>query len=227
MGVLSEYAKKLLTVERIDFYALDLPHRQELKSPRMRLKVDFGFATEADIVALTDDVRLDAFGRGNFFRRKMQLGHRLLLGRTGGDIVFYLWVVTGRKILLDKILLLDPGEIAIERAFSRPDVRGHGLYICSLDYLLPRETASGFIRCLTEIARNNRPMVVTARKYGFARLDSGYYQICHPFRQHALVRGLPRTRIVRNDSGLKAWEQEPSRLTRYLNRIRRPFGPSP
>jgi hypothetical protein len=194
MGRVADLRRKVLKVERLDFYALDLRQWDEPRLPRMRLKIDFRAGDETDIVRMAGDKNLDIGGRSELYLRKMRMGHRLLLGIQEEEVLFYLWVVSGEKILMNKVLLLEPNEIAIERAFTRKDVRGHGLLVYGLNYLFAMEKAAGTERCLTEVGTGNKPMIVTLRKYGFERLDSYYYWIAHPLRHHAIILGSLRKR---------------------------------
>ncbi len=194
MGRITELRKKMLTVEKIDFYALDLELWRAPVLPRLRLKVEFAFGGQEEIVRMAADGRLDLGGRSDFYLTKLRMGHRLLLGRRADEILFYLWVVDGQKILMNKVLALDPDEIAIERAFTRRDVRGHGLLVYALNELFAVEKGRGAARCLTEVSRKNRPMIATLSRYGFARLDSSYYWIAHPLRHHAVIVGPLRAR---------------------------------
>ncbi len=191
---LSELRRKVLTIEKVVFYSLDLRQWQTPSLPRMRLPVRFAFGREEDIECMAADDRLNLGGRSDFYLQKLQMGHKLLLGTRNEEILFYLWVVSGEKILMNKVLALEPQQIAIERAFVRKDVRGHGLFVHGLNYLLPLEKEEGAANCLTEVSCKNRPMTHTVLKYGFERLDSSYYWISHPLRHHAIVLGPLRKR---------------------------------
>lgn len=216
MANIGELGRKILSIQKVDFYALDIDRWQQPRLPRMRLKVTFDLGSAEDILRLAADRRMDARGQEEYYRHKLRLGHRLLVGRLGDDAIFYLWAVVGKKSLMDKILLLEPGEIAVERAFTRRDMRGHGLYAHGLNFLLCEEKALGARRCLTEIACNNRPMISTARKYGFEPLDSCYYWISHPFRHHVFVFGSLRSRSRPNDLHPAAWKTRPWRRESVL-----------
>ena len=182
---------KVFWVQKVNFFNADLETWQPPKLPRMRLKASFSFGTKEDVRELVSDPHLDAQGELSYYLEKIQLGHQLLLARYKGEIVFYFWVVSGRKSLMDKFLQLEDNQIAIERGFTRKEFRGHGLFPYALIYFMTigENTAGKVGSCITEIATHNLPMLRTIKKCGFDPVDSYYYWIKTPFKHYALPFG--------------------------------------
>lgn len=178
---------KLLWVEKLFFYTLDLTKWEPPRVPRMRLNFEFILGNEMDIVTLASDPRLEATGEEVCYLEKIRLGHKLLLGKLNGEIIFYLWIVKDSKKLMNKALALKTNEIAIERGFTRKDFRGHGLFVYGIIFLFPIIIKEGATSCLTEIASHNTPMIKTASKIGFEVTESYYYWINTPFKNYALL----------------------------------------
>lgn len=181
---------KVIWVQKILFYTVDLTQWQQPVLPKMRLNATFMLGNENDIISLTSNPHLhEAFNKAAVYREKLQGGHKLLLGKHNGEIVFYLWIAEGKKHLMNKTLDLQSNQVAIERGFTRKEYRGHGFFVFGLNYLFPLLITEGATSCLTDIATHNLPMLKTALKFGFTRTDSYYYWIHTPFKEFAVPKG--------------------------------------
>lgn len=185
-AVILRQLARLIWVEKLFFYIVDLTEWQLPSFPKMRLNATFMIGDESDVVSLTSNPHLDAVNRAALYLEKFQAGHKLLLGKHNGEIVFYLWVVHDQKELMNKILPLQKNQVAVEKGFTRMEYRGHGFFVYGLNYLFPQLKSAGVTSCLTEIATHNSPMIRTNLKLGFKRTESYYYWINTPFKQYAV-----------------------------------------
>jgi len=200
-GSILHLVRKLLWIQKVNFYTLDLADWKQPSIPRMRLSVRFSFGNEGDVKRMADDPHLDVRIWEDNYLEKLRAGDRLLIGKIDEEVVFYIWVVTQRKELMDKVLILNPDEFAIERVFTRKEYRGYGLFMYGLNYLLPLLMAERKTSCLTEITTHNMPMVSTILKCGFLKTDSYYLWLSHQFGNLVFPRGTIAERCVyRNQS---------------------------
>lgn len=196
-GVVLNLIRKFFWIQKVNFYSLELTEWKQMPMPKMRLSVVFSFGDESAVVKMVGDRHLDArSAEKDGFLRKLNTGDRLLLGKLREEIVFYFWVVSRRKELMDKILILNPDEIVIERGFTRKEYRGHGLFVYGLNFLIPRLIDEGNNRLLTDIATHNNPMMQTILKCGFRQTDSYYLWLRHRFGHYAFPKGAYAGRCV-------------------------------
>lgn len=194
-GQLLRLIERFFWIEKLYFYTADLTRWQPPPLPRMRTKAEFGFGNKDDVISLTSNPNLDALDCQTLYLQKLQAGNKLLIGKHEGEIVFYLWLVSDHKGLMNKILVLHEHQVAIERGFTRKEFRGHGFFVFGMSYLFPELIASGVTYCLTEIATHNVPMIRTAIKLGFQKSGSYYYWLNTPFKQYAVPRNIDHTII--------------------------------
>ncbi|MSM38717.1 MAG: hypothetical protein GJT30_03725 [Geobacter sp.] len=181
---------RIFWVQKVIFHTLDLTNWEPPTLPKMRLNATFVLGDENDISNLTTNPHLhEALNNETAFHKKLQAGHKLLLGKHNDEIVFYLWAVAGKKGLMNKTLDLEVNQVAIEIGFTRKEYRGHGFFIFGVNYLFPILQTEGVTSCLTDIATHNLPMVKTALKIGFKSTDSFYYWIHTPFAEYAIPKG--------------------------------------
>lgn len=202
-GKFLKIISKIAWVENVKWFAADLVHWKKPNVPKMRLKAEFSFGNESDVIKLVSDPYLDAQNEKNYYLQKIQAGHKLLLATLRDEIVFYLWVVAGRKSVMDKFFLLNENEIAIERVFARKEYRGHGLFVYAFNYLCSQIQRDIVTCCLADIATHNIPMLRTAMKVGFYPLESYYYWLRLPFRQYVFPRGPFTERFYKKTSHLE------------------------
>lgn len=184
-------------LEKIELLSLDLHGWQPPQLPRMRMEVDFGFGGEADVRAMARDAGMDVRRQEALYLEKLRRGDFLYVGKRRGEVVFYLWVITGRKDMINHFMLLKDGEFAVERSFTREECRGHGLYPYGFIALVGEAKGRGLHRCLTDIALHNPPMMNTALKLGFVRTDSFFLWLRHPLGQYTFPRGPLAAQFVR------------------------------
>ncbi len=197
LGVLLDIIEKLVWLQKVDFYSLDVTEWRPPSIPRMRLPVEFSFGNERDVLKMADNPHLDAALWLEDYLCKLHAGDRLLTGKLGGEIVFYIWIVERRKELMDRILLLKDDEFAIERVFTRKECRGQGLFLHAMNFLFPRMVPTGKTICLTEIASHNLPMVTTILKCGFRLMDSRYIWLSYCLGHKVFPKGPIAERCVR------------------------------
>lgn len=193
---LLKFLSRFVWLEKLDFYELDLEGWTQPKAPRMRIKAHFLFGDENDISILCNDPNIDAIHEKENYTQKLRSGDKLLLAKLNDQIIFYLWVVTEKKKLMNKCLMLSEGEIAIERGFTRKEYRGHGLFLYGFFYLVSQRVSLGAEKCFTEIATHNLPMIRTAMRCGFNKINSYYYWLKVPFRHYAFPKGCLVKRIA-------------------------------
>ena len=157
---LCRFISRVTWIEKLDFYTLNLDEWKQPDFPRMRLDIEFALGDDKDVLKLVADHNMNAVKQRETYLAKLKVGHRLLLGRQNEEIVFYLWVVSGKKEMMDKYLLLKADEVAIERGYTRKEYRGHGLFNYGVCYLFPLLAAEGFRNCLTEISGLKRSIQV-------------------------------------------------------------------
>ncbi|AJE03466.1 GNAT family N-acetyltransferase [Geobacter pickeringii] len=193
---LKRHVGRIGWLEKIELLSLDLHCWQPPPLPRMRMEVDFGFGGEADVRAMARDSGLDVQRQEALYLEKLRRGDLLYVGKRREEVVFYLWVITGRKDMINHFMLLEEGEFAVERSFTKEECRGHGLYPYGFIALIDEAKGRGLHCCLTDIALHNPPMLNTARRLGFERTDSFYLWLRHPFGQYTFPRGPLAARFI-------------------------------
>ncbi len=197
---LRHFIAKFIWVEKVLFFQADLLKWHSPKLPRMRLQVSFSIGHESDVREIVSDPHLNAQSDRSYYLEKFHAGHKILLARHKGQIVFYLWVVQDRKSLMDKFLQLEAQQIAIERGFTRKEFRGHGIFPYALVYFMTQANKQlGATNCLTEIATHNNPMLRTIKKCGFQPIDSYYYWVQTPFKHYAVAVGSLAPQITKKN----------------------------
>lgn len=178
----------------------DLSAWQPPELPSLTLPVVYQMGTEADVLEMNADPRLETAGDAVHNLAMIRAGYKLVLARHEGEIVFYAWAVTGRKSAFDRFFVMLSDEFIVARVFTRKDFRGHGLYPRGLMFMFPRMMELGFKRALVDVASQNHPSINAALKAGFTMLDADFYTLRVLFRSYLIPAGCLKDRFVKKEN---------------------------
>lgn len=175
----------------------DLKTWQSPVLPPLVLPVVYQLGSEEDVQEMNVDSRLETAGEAEHNLTMMRAGYKLILARYDGEIVFYAWIVTGRKSAFDRFFILRSDEFIVARVFTRKDFRGCGLYPRGLIFAFPRMMELGYKRALVDVAAHNYPSINAALKAGFRMLDADYYTVRFIFRSYLIPTGCLKDRFIK------------------------------
>ena len=148
------------------FYCVDVDQVNDQK-PGLA-DFEFYFGSEDDLVFLEmPDMDYDESSL-LYSRKRLAAGDKVILGRYGEDVVFYVWVSLGELQVVQDQFIKIPGDCAFTyKSWVRPDYRGKN--IMSSSYILMAEWlyANGFRLIFTLIREDNIPSRNYAKKVGF------------------------------------------------------------
>ncbi|MEZ5976826.1 MAG: hypothetical protein R3F34_01220 [Planctomycetota bacterium] len=158
---------------------------------------EFAFAAPDEVAAMTEHhTELGAADREHG-RRRLELGHRLVVGRHDGVAVFTMWI-NPRNLNVPGFVkrALAEDEVFIYKAYTSPDHRGKKLYQAGMRFVLADLAARG-MRRLVGYAHVTKDV----SRAGLARLDfhavgtfrgRGYRRPFHVSISKELAAAFPR-----------------------------------